>query len=503
MKPQQEYQADVTLLLEGTYPFVRGGVSAWVHDLIQGLEQYRFALVCLGAEDASMRTLRYELPANVVSLHTWPLFQQVQQEPGRDHGIGTVCSKGLRTLHDYFQHPGEEGAMEAFRQMNRCAMAGDGWNLDNFLFSRQAWEFIRERYQKGASDSGFSDYFWTIRSMHGALLRMLELRDRIPPTGVFHAISTGYAGFLGAVLHEFTQRPLLLTEHGIYTKERRIDLQAAYLQQGGGGLVEVAATGMSYHHELWIRFFEGLGRLVYASASEIVALYERNRERQIKDGAPAERSRVIPNGIDVGRLQHLRTQRPARTPPVLGLIGRIVSIKDIKTFIRAMKTVTSRIPGAQGWLIGPEDEDVEYARECRDLVASLGLEENVLFLGYRNIEEILPKLGLLVLTSISEAFPLVILEAYASGLPVLATDVGACREIIEGRPGEDAALGSAGAVVPIANPEQTAEAAVELLTNEQSWSRAQQAGIKRAERYYTRELVMDSYRKLYDEAMQR
>jgi len=60
-------------------------------------------------------------------------------------------------------------------------------------------------------------------------------------------------------------------------------------------------------------------------------------------------------------------------------------------------------------------------------MASLGLEGKVHFLGFQNIQDILPQLGLMVLTSISEAQPLVILEAWAAGTPVISTDVGSCR----------------------------------------------------------------------------
>src|SRR4029077_17871917 len=129
------------------------------------------------------------------------------------------------------------------------------------------------------------------------------------------------------------------------------------------------------------------------------------RARQIEDGAVSERTRVIPNGIDVSRFAALRAARPAAASPpaVLGLVGRVVPIKDIKTFIRAMRTVVAEIPEAQGWIVGPDDEDPRYAEECRALARSLGWEGAVRSLGFRPAEEVLPKLGLAVLTSISEA----------------------------------------------------------------------------------------------------
>jgi glycosyltransferase involved in cell wall biosynthesis len=96
---------------------------------------------------------------------------------------------------------------------------------------------------------------------------------------------------------------------------------------------------------------------------------------------------------------------------------------------------------------------------------------------------------------------LVLLEAFASGLPVVTTDVGACREIIEGNSDEDRALGCAGIVTPIADPEATAEAVVTLLSDENRWHAATKAGLDRLEKYYTQSGMLDSYKKVYDNAL--
>jgi glycosyltransferase involved in cell wall biosynthesis len=159
--------------------------------------------------------------------------------------------------------------------------------------------------------------------------------------------------------------------------------------------------------------------------------------------------------------------------------------------------LAQRLPEVEGWLIGPEEEDPGYVEECRALVQSLQLEGRIRFLGFQKVEDILPQLGLMVLTSVSEAFPLVMVESYASGLPVVATDVGACRDLIEGKEPDDRALGHAGEVVPIVDHEALARAAFDLLTDPVRWRAAQQAGITRVERYYRQSRVIDSYREIY------
>ena len=99
--------------------------------------------------------------------------------------------------------------------------------------------------------------------------------------------------------------------------------------------------------------------------------------------------------------------------------------------------------------------------------------------------------------------PRVLLEAFASGLPVVTTDVGACREIVEGNSDEDRALGCAGIVTPIADPEATATAVITMLTDEDRWHAAQKAGFQRVENYYTQSRMLDSYKNIYDQALTR
>jgi polysaccharide biosynthesis protein PelF len=148
-----------------------------------------------------------------------------------------------------------------------------------------------------------------------------------------------------------------------------------------------------------------------------------------------------------------------------------------------------RRPGLQG--------PTKKTRECRDLVRALGLQERVLFLGFQRMQELLPRIGVNVLSSISEGLPLVVLEGFAAGVPAVATDVGACRQLIEGLEPADQALGAAGAVVPIANPSALADAVLPLLAEPARWQAASLAAIQRVERYYTEERLVSEYRTVY------
>lgn len=495
--PQAE-SADIALLLEGTFPYVRGGVSSWVNQMIRTFPQYTFACIFIGGREQDYGDLAYELPANVVHVERHFLYGAVQeQEVKAVEGDGAAFAH-VTALHDALRHP--EGRDDANKIMQQClALTEDDGSLSEqtFLHSRLSWEYITKQYREHCTDPSFTDYFWTVRLMHRPLWQLMKVAQRMPAARVYHTVSTGYAGFLGSVLHHKTGRPLLTSEHGIYTKERKIDLFQNQWIQDNRSMFEKDISQVSYFRDLWVRFFETLGHVCYDSSAQIVALYEGNRQRQLLDGAPPELTMTIPNGVDVARLKKCRAQRPSTPPKVLCLIGRVVPIKDIKNFIRAMLTVTREMPDAQGWIAGPEAEDPEYAEECRNLVESLGLNDHVKFLGFQKIEDLLPQCGVLVLSSISEALPLVVLEGFAAGVPSITTDVGSCQQLIYGLPGEDAELGSAGAVVRIADPVALAAEALKLLRDDAYWHASQAAGIARVERFYTQEIMVDSYQQLY------
>ena len=495
--------ADVALLLEGTFPYVSGGVSSWVNQIIRAFPDIRFAIVFLGSRRSDYGAPKYAIPANVVHVETHFLHDDiVKVEPHakptpRKGDAGAYAD--VAKLHDGFK--GNPGGLEAFARIARELQPGGRLTVDDFLHSEASREMIAERYRHYCTDPSFVDYFWTVRIMHQPLWLLGKVARDLIPVKAVHSISTGYAGFLGALIARSRGIPLVLSEHGIYTKERKIDLYQNEWIRDNRNVFQKDPADLSYFRQMWIRFFEWLGRLTYDAADPIIALYEANRLRQVADGALAERTFCIPNGISLARLSPLRELQPASPPPVLCLIGRVVPIKDIKTFIRAMRRVVNLMPEAEGWIAGPEDEDPGYAEECRNLTESLGLSDKVKFLGFQRIDEILPKVGALILSSISEALPLVVLEGYAAGVPSISTDVGSCRQLIYGFGPEDEALGAAGRIVGIADPAALADAAVELIGNVDAWRAARAAGIARVERYYADSMMFGAYQKVYDRAL--
>jgi len=500
----QDVHADVCLLLEGTFPYVRGGVSTWVKQIIEGMPHLTFSIIFLGANDGEYDEPAYDIPENVIHIEVHFLLESdIEAAPKKkpfwkiDDSKSEQFSKNDK-LHSLLST--SEGAIDDdIAKSFASLLIGPGAITETELkHSKFAWNTIKTKYEEAPEGLDFNHFFWTIRAMHSPLFTLARIAENAPQAKVYHSVSTGYAGFLGSMLCAQTNKPFIISEHGIYTKERELDLaQVDWIPEELDPFKVGLNDNMNYLRCVWIRFFQSLGRMSYASANEIYTLYNGNRMRQIADGAPESKLTIVPNGVNVDRFKTVRRPPDAQVPPVLALIGRVVPIKDIKNFIRAMRIIRAKVPNVEGWLVGPQDEDPDYTKECKLLVESLDLGNCVKFLGFQSPDDIFPKIGLSVLTSVSEGQPLVMLEGYAAGIPAVATDVGSCSELVYGVSEEDKAIGASGAVVPIANPSEFAEAVITLLSDEGTWHAASDAAIERVETYYDEKDMVRRYADIY------
>ncbi len=498
----QAATADIALILEGSYPFVTGGVSQWVQQIIENFPQYTFAVLFLGSSPENYTAgLRYQLPSNVVHLQIEYLFASETAPKPEDLTANQRDFEKITALHQEFRQNLDE---------RKCPMADISSYLDTinsieyrqFLYSKNSWDYITAQYTEYCTDPSFIDYFWTVKNIHRPLWVLANIINHIPKVKVLHTISTGYAGLIGALLHHHYSQtsqklPLILTEHGIYTKERRIDILHSEIVRDYS-VLDRGITDVSYLRDLWNRYFETLGRLCYQAADPIISLFSAAHTLQLEGGAPAEKTRIIANGINIARFSPLR-RAWAERECVIGFIGRVVPIKDVKNFIRSIAVVLNQLPQITAWIVGGEDEDPEYAQECHELVETLSLQQQIVFKSYQKVEDIFPRIQLMVLSSISESMPLVLLESFAAGVPVVATDVGACSELIYGIAAEDKAIGPCGATVKIADPQALGQAVVNFLTNQELWEQASKAAILRVEKFYDEKMMIAKYSDIYAE----
>lgn len=179
----------------------------------------------------------------------------------------------------------------------------------------------------------------------------------------------------------------------------------------------------------------------------------------------------------------------------IGAVVRLAPIKDVKTMIYAFFELHERLPKVRLHIMGGVDDE-EYAVECHALVDTLGVRD-LIFTGRVDVVEYMQKLDFTILTSISEGQPLSVLESLAARRPCVTTEVGCCRELLEGAPGDD--FGIAGFVSPPMYRKGLADAMERMCASRARRLEMGECGQRRVATYYLHEQMLANYRALYDE----
>ncbi|NUM89441.1 MAG: glycosyltransferase [Bdellovibrionales bacterium] len=229
--------------------------------------------------------------------------------------------------------------------------------------------------------------------------------------------------------------------------------KAGVLGRMAARLVGVPVVVHTFHGHVFDGYFPawltalilGVERLLAKMSTVIVTLSPALKRQlaQVYRVAPEERIRIIPLGTSIRRF--LDTPRRAGAlrrelglaPDVflVGSIGRLVPIKNFSLLLRALEALPRTIP----WHLALAGEG-ECGPELERLAGDLGIREKVSFLGWRtDTERLLSDMDLFAISSLNEGTPLAIIEAFAAGCPVVATEVGGVADLFQ--PGERAVPG--------------------------------------------------------------
>jgi len=466
----------ICLLVEGSYPHVTGGVSTWVQMLLKNLTEHKFIIFSVGAEEKYRGNFKYALPENVTGVHEIFLDEMLKGRGsyGKRYRFSREAAHNLKCLIT-----GEKVDWDyIFRLFAESRIK----NEMDFFMSMNFFDILRDAYIEKYNSIPFTEFFWTVRSMLVPLFFLLK--TKIPEADLYHSAATGYARILGAMAKFLYKKPFIVTEHGIYSREREEEIIKSGWAKGN-------------FKDMWINFFYNICGGVYKYADRVLTLFEKNKEIEVELGCPPEKLEIIPNGIDVKSFDEVKKMQSGKSNGYINIatITRVVPIKDIKTMIQSFNHVKNAVRNAGFYIIGPYDEDEEYYRECMLLIKRLGLKD-IEFTGKADVKKYIGNLDILVLTSISEGQPFVILEGFAAKKPFVTTDVGGCRELLYGR---NDGFGKAGIVVPVMDVEKISKAVIKLALNPQLREKMGENGYKRVISLYTSHKCVESYSFIYNE----
>jgi glycosyltransferase involved in cell wall biosynthesis len=246
------------------------------------------------------------------------------------------------------------------------------------------------------------------------------------------------------------------------------------------------------------RAFRGLERVLARSTDALVAVSQAVKQDLVALGvAPAAKIRVIPLGLELaplaGELPRGALRREAgiaEEAPLVGIVGRLVPIKDVPTFLAAARLVRERRPDARFAVVGDGEERETLEALCR----SLGLGGVVRFFGWRReLGPVYGDLDVVVNASRNEGTPVALIEALAAARPVVATAVGGTPDLL----GRD----ERGLLVPAGEPRALAQAVLESLEGSEAARRRARAGREHVLSRHSSERLLRDVDGLYRELL--
>lgn len=403
----------VLMTTEGTYPYSPGGVTTWCKFLVAGLSDFRWQV--LPITTGGKRTLPScpEWVDILPSIEIWsgpPKGWRLSRSGGASDRENLPAELAAGVL-------GWNGDTKALVDaLVWCRLNPDrirgvfrarrGW--DSFLTALGA--VLAER-PPGVGESPellMSNVAMLYHSMYW-IARTAAVPT--PEVDVLLATAAAWSAIPALVHKAIHGTPLVLVEHGVYVRE-------AYLAATKSDPASrFAAT----------RLARGLTRAAYAGADTINPIQETNARWEEALGVPPERIHTIFNAMG-------NTSEPTEAPqiPRVVSLGGLNPLKDVHTLLRVAAEVTRQHPGTEFCHYGPVAPG-PYGQSCLALHKQLGLGDRFRFMGFTSDPiGVLRESDVVAMTSISECFPMSILEAMAAARPVVATWVGGIPGVLRG-----------------------------------------------------------------------
>jgi glycosyltransferase involved in cell wall biosynthesis len=243
-----------------------------------------------------------------------------------------------------------------------------------------------------------------------------------------------------------------------------------------------------------MRFYAALDKRVVKAFDKVVGVSGEVAD-ELRKYAGDARTVKIDNGVDVTRFSGSISRDDAKIAlslgkrPVVGFVGRLTSDKGVSYLLRSARLLKDQGVELEVLIVGEGD----FSRALHDEAVHLGIAEQVRFLGRReDMPRVYAAMDVLVLPSLKEAFPMVVLEAMAAGIPVIATRVGDVPYILN--------EGECGVLVEQENALALSDAIRNLIGDQAAMRRVALSGQRRARERFSSEAMATRYRELYAQA---
>lgn len=199
---------------------------------------------------------------------------------------------------------------------------------------------------------------------------------------------------------------------------------------------------------------------------------------------------IMPENMDINVCFHELNKLKNQNYVLVGIIGRLSEQKGVDVFIRALKLVKERKSNVKGIIIG----DGEQKEVLQQLIAELGMEKDILMLGYQShVNALLYQLDLVVIPSRWEGFPLTPIEVFAAKKTLVASDIGGINEIVK--------HGQNGLLVPKDQVQAFSRAIIELLENQELREQMEENGRRFYEKHFSCEKFLTQYYLIYQKIL--
>tara|TARA_A100000171_G_C2132863_1_gene147897 strand:+ start:243 stop:1739 length:1497 start_codon:yes stop_codon:yes gene_type:complete len=481
----------VLLISEGTYPFYGGGISTWSHMLCDRVTNVDFTLYSINA--GFEKEPIFELSENVKKVIQVPLWapDEPQDYVSFSREYYKVVSKKENTSPEVIQ----KHFVPIFKKFLDL-LYSDSENMEalDFVF-RSMWEYFKDYDYKetmkseevwrvfqeeaiqeteaGGVEATLFDLTVGLRWLYRFLIPFSIAIEKVD---VSHITLSGFPLIPALVLKYRYGTPLMITEHGVYVRER---------------LLYINRSDYSYFIKVFlIKLTECITRLSYYKADKILSVNKFNITWELMYGADRNKVEITYNGVDHERFVPREKPEHLKEIPTVVAVARIFELKDVLTMIRSCAVVMKKIPNVQYLVYGDKNAVPEYTAECEALIEELNLGNNFFLKGFHSQPHLIFSEGdISILTSISEGFPFTVLESMSCGIPVVATDVGGVSEAIEE---------GTGFVCKPRDPEAIGSKVVELLTNNELRMEMGKKARQRVIDNFTLDIFIKSYENIYE-----